>query len=200
MLRVKAVAQAVAQVAQAASPAARPRGRVGGWAWLTRHAILGDKRVMPDTTAQIETRIREFVDKMHLLIRQVAIDAVASVSGGIAPPRRGPGRPPQASSVRATTAPSKLRHAVGGRRPSAVVAKTIGRVRDYIVANPGKGAEQIAPALRVTTAQLALPIKKLLASKHITRKGVRRATRYFPGPSASHAVPAPSPGGRPPKK
>lgn len=68
-----------------------------------------------------------------------------------------------------------------------------------MVANPGKGAEQICPALRVSTRELAMPMKKLLASKHITRKGMRRATRYFPGPNASGKLPTPSPSGRPKK-
>ena len=36
--------------------------------------------------------------------------------------------------------------------------------------------------------------------QHITRKGVRRATRYAPGPNANGKLPVPSPAGRPKRK
>ncbi len=168
---------------------------------MTRAVIPGDKLVMPDVTTQIESLIREFADEIHALIRDVVIDAVSSAPG-VAPAKRGPGRPPKTSmGLRAVvrSAPSKSKH-VGGRRAPTIVANTIESVRDYIVTKPGMGAEHIGPALHFTTAQLALPIQKLLTSKHITRKGVRRATRYFPGPNASAKVPEPSLGGRPKKK
>ena len=161
---------------------------------------------MPNTASQIESRVRAFADEIRALTRQELIDALTDVLAGAAPAKRGPGRPPKTSTPRTATAsapPSRRasrRRTTGGRRAPAEVAKTIERVRDYVVANPGKGAEQICPALGVTTRELAMPMKKLLASKHITRKGVRRATRYFPGPNATGSLPVPSASGRPKKK
>ena len=148
---------------------------------------------MPHTTAQIESRLRAFVDEIRALTRQELLDALTTF--GSAAAKRGPGRPRKTA-----TPPAKAPSDVGGRRASAVVADTIERLRDRILAHPGQGAEHIGPALGLTTRQLALPITKLLASKHITRKGVRRATRYFPGPSASGKLPVLSARGRPKKK
>lgn len=159
---------------------------------------------MSDTATRIESRLRAFADEIRALTRQEVLDAVNNVLG--APAKRGPGRPPKTSTPRTATTPvSKTprasgRRTTGGRRAPAEVAKTIERVRDYIIANPGKGAEQICPALGITTRELALPMKKLLGSKHISRKGVRRATRYFPGPNVTGRLPTPTPGGRPKRK
>ncbi len=125
---------------------------------------------------RLEIRIREFANEIQALIHEAITASVNDVLGGAAPTKRGPGRPRK--SPPATKAPSTRSN---GRRAAEDVANTVERVRDYIVANPGQGAEHIGPALRLTTKQLALPITKLLASKAITRKGVRRATRYFAG-------------------
>ena len=130
------------------------------------------------TIPRLEARIREFANEIQSLIHEAITASVNDVLGGAPPAKRGPGRPRK--SPPASKAPSTRSK---GRRASADVANTVERVRDYIVANPGQGAEHIGPALGLSTKQLALPITKLLASKAITRKGVRRATRYFAGPT-----------------
>jgi predicted transcriptional regulator len=55
----------------------------------------------------------------------------------------------------------------------------------YIQANPGQRMEVIGAALGLPRHELALPIKKLLAEKKITRKGVKRATEYFASSSST---------------
>jgi predicted transcriptional regulator len=45
--------------------------------------------------------------------------------------------------------------------------------------NPGLRIEQINRALGTRTAELRLPLRKLIAAKQIKTKGQRRATRYF---------------------
>lgn len=157
---------------------------------------------MPNTAAQIESRLRAFADEIRALTRQELMDAVNNVLGGAATAKRGPGRPRKATPAPVSRPPTakKAPTTSGGRRASATVANTIERVLAHIVAHPGQGAEHIGPELRLTTRQLALPITKLLGSGHITRQGVRRATRYFPGPNASGKLPVPSRRGRPKKK
>lgn len=68
----------------------------------------------------------------------------------------------------------------GQKRDPKVLADTVREVGEYIHAHPGQGVEQIKVALNRTTTELALPIQKLLAEKVISRKGQKRATKYFP--------------------
>jgi ABC-type nitrate/sulfonate/bicarbonate transport system substrate-binding protein len=52
---------------------------------------------------------------------------------------------------------------------------------DWIKGHPGNGVEAMAKAMGVQTKELALPIAKLLKSRHIKKRGQKRATKYFPG-------------------
>jgi hypothetical protein len=72
------------------------------------------------------------------------------------------------------------KRAPGEKRPPAEVAKLTDGLGDYIKANPGQRMEIIGKALGVTTRELNLPIKKLLAAKRIRSEGQKRATEYFP--------------------
>lgn len=71
--------------------------------------------------------------------------------------------------------------AKGAKRPAqdleAIQTKALG----YIQSHPGERIEQINAALGTSTKELALPIKKLIASKAIRTEGQRRATKYFAG-------------------
>jgi len=49
----------------------------------------------------------------------------------------------------------------------------------FVAAHPGLRIEQINERLGLTTQDLALPIRKLLAEGKIDAKGKKRATRYF---------------------
>lgn len=51
---------------------------------------------------------------------------------------------------------------------------------DFVKKNPGLRIEQINQQLGTTTAELALPIRKLVADRAITTQGQKRATCYFP--------------------
>lgn len=140
---------------------------------------------MSNVNDQIESRIRSFVAELNVLVRQSALAAVQGALGGgtaSSSARRGPGRPPK--SAKAHAAPSaKLparRGKKGGKRPPALLAKTVEALRHHVAQHPGRRIEQIAPALGVKTKDLALPVHKLLAAKAITRKGQKRATTYWP--------------------
>jgi hypothetical protein len=75
---------------------------------------------------------------------------------------------------------SASRRALGGKRPPAALAALVEKLGAYIQANPGLGAAAVGKALATPTAQLALPIKKLLGAKRIRSEGQRSATTYFP--------------------
>ncbi len=68
----------------------------------------------------------------------------------------------------------------GEKRSALVLAETTSALATYIKNNPGERIERIAMSLGEPTRDLALPVKKLLASKRIRKTGVRRATRYYP--------------------
>jgi len=68
----------------------------------------------------------------------------------------------------------------GVKRSPEELAKTVSQVLAHVAEHPGVGAEHIRTALGTSLAVIELPIKKLLASKAIKRRGQRRATKYYP--------------------
>jgi hypothetical protein len=63
------------------------------------------------------------------------------------------------------------------------------RLHQHITASPGLGVEQIGKAIGVSTKDLVLPVKKLLAAKKIRSEGAKRATRYWPTTATNGATP-----------
>lgn len=116
-------------------------------------------QILNDLRASIEADVRDGL--------------LASLSGTaptapVARPAR-PARPARAA-----------RPAPGAKRSPAEIAKTASDVQTFVAAHPGTNAEAIKTALGVELNVIELPIKKLLASKQISRKGHKRATRYYP--------------------
>ena len=124
---------------------------------------------------QIRDRIQAFAAELEALVRTAALDAVASSLGGASPTKTAaPGRAGMAAPKRATSRKK------GGKRDPKAIAALVGRVAEYVKQHPGKGVEAIAAGLKLPTRELTLPITKLLGSKTITKKGQKRATKYFP--------------------
>jgi hypothetical protein len=104
--------------------------------------------------------------------------------------RRGRGRPRKVPVTPGAAAPAAAPAAVkpivspkrkaGEKRTPQALAQIVEQTYNYIKANGGQGVEQIAKALATSTKELTLPIRKLLAEKKISSKGLKRATRYFP--------------------
>jgi hypothetical protein len=78
----------------------------------------------------------------------------------------------------ATKAPKKF--GPGPKRSPEELAKTATDVAAFVKANPGSGAEAIKTHLGLDLAAIELPIKKLLASKAMKKRGKKRATKYYP--------------------
>ncbi len=122
---------------------------------------------MTDIDSKIRARIEAFVVELTGLIREAAVAKVAEALGGEVAPR---GR--RSGAVRATG---------GGKRTADEIDAQCEQITSFVTKNPGLGVEGIASGLSVSSKELTLPIRKLLASKELTRKGHKRATKYFPG-------------------
>jgi len=127
---------------------------------------------MSDIENQIAKRVDEFVAELSGLLRKAALQQAADIlseqAQGVAPVR---GRRARRVARRAKK---------GNRRNSNEIDVLANRLLSDIKANPGRRVEEIGKDLGVATRDLNLPVKKLLASKAISRKGQRRATRYYP--------------------
>ena len=136
--------------------------------------------------SQIRSRIDSFLAEMTALVRQSAVEAVREALGnGAAPARRGPGRPrgsrnqPRSGNGRKKAG---RRAAGGGGKRSAESLDQVGEaVLAYVRAHPGSGAEAIGRALGLSSKDMALPIRKLIAERKLRTEGQRRGTKYFAG-------------------
>ncbi len=129
---------------------------------------------MLDIERQIAKRVEAFVAELSDLLRRAALQQAAEIlseqAEGVAPKR---GR-------RARRTVNVRRAKKGSRRSQKQIDGLAKRLLSDIKANPGRRVEEIVKDLGVPTRDVNLPIKKLLASKAISRKGQRRATRYYP--------------------
>jgi len=126
---------------------------------------------------QIRSRVEDFVDELSALIRQSAMDTVAKVLGGEEEGRRGGRR----AAARVVAAEGRGRaRPKGAKRSQDELERLTGRLLAYVKGNAGQRIEQIAKGMNVSTRELNLPAKKLLANKSIRTKGQKRATQYFP--------------------
>jgi hypothetical protein len=116
---------------------------------------------MPNSSQRIEALAKEFVARLQ----DIAREELMHVLGG-----RG---------VRTVS-----RRAIGGepgaKRPPAELEALMDKIMTFVKATPGKRIEQINASLGTSTAELALPMRKLIATRKIKTTGTRRATRYFP--------------------
>jgi hypothetical protein len=92
------------------------------------------------------------------------------------PPRRGQR---QARGAKSTPARRLLPAKGKGKRSADDIAAFTAKILAAIKRKPGCKVNELADAVGTGTKDLALPIKKLLADKSISKRGQRRATRYF---------------------
>jgi hypothetical protein len=99
-----------------------------------------------------------------------------------------------------TTAPRASARTVGGgtrlRRSAEDIAQAGEQVAAYVKANPSSNAEKSKAALKIPSNQWSLAIGAALASKKVSRKGIKRAAVYSPAGAAAIAKPCPRSSGR----
>jgi hypothetical protein len=122
---------------------------------------------------QIRQTIEAFVEELSALVRAAAVQSVTEAfgAGAVGPARRGRGAAPP---------PSRASRSKGQKRPPAALAELTDRLLAAVKGTPGQRMEEIAKGLGISTKELTLPARKLVAEKKIKTKGERRATKYFP--------------------
>ena len=126
--------------------------------------------VTPDVQQQMNRSVQSFLGQVTELARRAAIDALQSTLGD-----RG-----ARTQVTTSAAPvGRLPGRRGGKRTSADLEALAQRFVTFVRGNPGLRIEQINRTLGTETKDLALPIRKLIASKVIRVRGHQRSTIYF---------------------
>ncbi len=153
---------------------------------------------MNDINNRINDLVSNFVTEITRLARAAAVDTLSrALTDGGGPVRTSAGtgtgtatytgarrgRKPKAAgaAIAAPSSSSAARRSKGAKRPKSEIAEIQERVHSHIRSNPGQRIEQINKVLGTRTADLTLPLKKLIADGSITTKGARRATTYLPG-------------------
>jgi hypothetical protein len=128
---------------------------------------------MKDASSRIAALAADFVAQLQ----EIAKDEFLAMLGGV---RTGRGSTKSRSAGGVNSG--------GGAKRDAGELEQLGvRFLAFVKAHPGKRIEEAHTELGTTTKDLALPIRKLIASKAIRTEGQRRATRYFPAGGAKKA-------------
>ncbi len=125
---------------------------------------------------EIQALIQSFAVQLEAAAKKAAIEQVIITLGGDVPwPGVGkrPGRPVGSKNV-ATRAPAK------DMAPALL---------QYIRANPGSRADQIAKALQTTPDKMRRSMQTLVDSKQVKRSGIRRGTTYHVADAAPTTAP-----------
>ncbi len=126
---------------------------------------------MANLDQEIRARVDAFVAEISELIRRAALETVKQALGGAGEARVTP---------RIAAPRRKAAAKDGARRSANELDRTKARLLAQITSKPGQRIDQIAKELGVSTKELALPARKLIAEKVIATKGQKRATSYWP--------------------
>jgi hypothetical protein len=123
----------------------------------------------------IQSVVENFVAELTELVRRSTLETVSDALGGSSASRR-------TRSPRANGAPSARggRRRKGAKRSSVEIQRLQDRLLTAIQANPGQRKEQLGAVLKAPTKELMLVTNKLLAAGAIRKRGVKRATTYYP--------------------
>ena len=120
---------------------------------------------------RLEDILSEFADRIRAAVREEMLAALGATIG--AP------KPAKGRNFRAPSAAARGRRKKGQKRDPKELAGITARLLGAIKAGKGMRIEEISKALKISTKDLALPAKKLIAEGRIRTTGSRRATRYF---------------------
>jgi hypothetical protein len=141
--------------------------------------------------SNLETNIRSFMDTIVVpgLTKIIGADyqtklgqvfsSQPSPSSSTKPSTTPPTTPSKAAVTQSKPAVKKAaKKKPGEKRTPEELSKVVENLHDYIVKHPGSRMEAIAKGMGKTTAELNLPIKKLIAAKRLKVVGEKRATEY----------------------
>jgi len=117
--------------------------------------------------------VTTLIDLIRSDLRQ---DFLSALEGKL-PPINGTKPRPRPSAWQ-TKAERKATRAKGEKRKPEDLARLTAELGTYIKKHPGQRIEQIAKGMTCESAELFLPIRKLLANKILTKRGQKRATVY----------------------
>jgi hypothetical protein len=120
---------------------------------------------MADLDDRMRARIDAFVAELTELVRQATFEKLAAA---LESPDGVPSKVAGRDGARA-----------GGKRTAPEIEAQCARILAFVSKHPGQGAEAIAQGLGTSPRGLTLALKRLMANRQITRKGQKRATRYF---------------------
>lgn len=120
---------------------------------------------MPTLAQRIESKCHAFAQEMTAVVMESVRDAFGAAPARATTSRRLAGRP---------------KGKTGAKRPPEALAALTEQLETYVHQNPGQGIEQIGDGMACSTRELALPVKKLIASKKLRTEGEKRSTRYWP--------------------
>lgn len=125
---------------------------------------------MLDLHREIQILVDRLVAELRELAKRTAINQVNAAFGT------------SLKSVAAAPSPAPAQRAGGGgriRRGNDEIEALRGKLLSAISNQPGLRAEDINAALGTRTAQIAQPLRRLVAEKLVRTEGARRGTRYF---------------------
>ena len=123
-----------------------------------------------DFNAILNGLITNFVAEVTALAKAAATETMNNALGTTGELRKAPTRAKASSSGRSK----------GEKRAPEELEKIQASVFQYIKANPGTRIEPMGKALELKTADMALPVKKLIAAGQVRTEGERRSTKYYP--------------------
>ena len=125
-------------------------------------------------TSKVESLIQEFVIALRAAVAQEAAEAFVIAGGGV--PKGKPG--PKRKGAISGTPKTKVLKRKGGKRTAEEIEAQGEAIIAYLKKNPTSGAEQIGATLGMSSAELALPVAKLLKQKSLKHIGERRGRKY----------------------
>jgi hypothetical protein len=127
---------------------------------------------MLDPHREIQALVDSFVADLSELAKRIAIEQLKTAFGvGVKlAPKSALKLPPPAPPARRASRARRRQHEIEALRD---------KLRAAIAAHPGLRAEDINAALGTKTAQIAQPLRRLVADRLVRTEGARRGTRYF---------------------
>ncbi|WP_428265233.1 hypothetical protein [Haliangium sp.] len=135
---------------------------------------------MSDIDHRINSRIEAFIDEINQLAQRAARDALSTALDRTES-RTTRKRPKRAAKASTRSGPARG----GGKRSAQELDNLAEFFFVYVTQKPGQRMEQITEALGYSSAELALPVKKLVEGGKLRVEGQKRASRYYPAKGAA---------------